>query len=168
KVRRYEELRQAASPQRLVDLLDGRLLVTRDEHPDLQLLVSEPYQAQTNRLYRLPPGPGRAWLVGRGEAVADARASLAAVLADGFDPRRSVILEGGAPGADAGRAVAADIRDIRVGWSSVALRARSDTAAYLVLAHAAYPGWSAQVDGQPAPLLTADHALLALRLPSGE
>src|SRR5206468_7662292 len=51
KVRRYEELRQAAAPQRLFDLLDGRLLITRDEHPELTLVASEPYQSRTNRLY---------------------------------------------------------------------------------------------------------------------
>src|SRR5205814_9797196 len=71
KVRRYDELRQAAAPQRLFDLLDGRLLVTRDEHAGLELLVSEPYQSQTNYLYRLPAGSGRAWLVGRVESADD-------------------------------------------------------------------------------------------------
>src|SRR5206468_8887184 len=114
--------------------------------------ASEPYQSQANYLYRLPSGPGRAWLVGRVESADDGQASLAAVVADGFDPRHVAILEGAAPGIGSGLSAAGDVQDVRVGWSDVTLRAQSQTDAYLVLAQAAYPGWTARVDGLPTEL----------------
>src|SRR5205823_3048569 len=83
-------------------------------------------QRQTNRLYRLPGGPGRAWLAARAIVVPDAGASLQAALADGFDLRRDVALEGATEGATAaagtpgGAPGEAQILD--VGWSRVAVR----------------------------------------------
>jgi uncharacterized membrane protein YfhO len=37
----------------------------------------------------------------------------------------------------------------------------------LVVSDAWYPGWSATVDGKPAPLLRADYALVGVALPAG-
>ncbi|MHB0856335.1 MAG: hypothetical protein ACYC5M_02050 [Anaerolineae bacterium] len=50
----------------------------------------------------------------------------------------------------------------------VRLRAAPETESYLILADLYYPGWQAQVDGQPAPILAADGVFRAVRLTPGE
>jgi len=45
---------------------------------------------------------------------------------------------------------------------------RGSSGGWLVLSEAWDPGWSARVDGRRAPLVRADHALRALRLPPGD
>lgn len=54
------------------------------------------------------------------------------------------------------------------GLDEVTLRTRAATSAVLVLADMATPGWTVQVDGRPATLLTADLVLRAVAVPAGE
>jgi len=54
------------------------------------------------------------------------------------------------------------------GLNEVVLRASPPTPAILVLADMWMPGWTVSVDGEPAPLLVADHTLRAVALPAGE
>ena len=42
-----------------------------------------------------------------------------------------------------------------------------DRAALLVLPVPTYPGWTATVDGEPAPLVTADAAFASVLVPAG-
>lgn len=50
----------------------------------------------------------------------------------------------------------------------VVVRASLPVASYLVLADTYFPGWEATVDGRPARVQRADHALRAVWLPAGE
>jgi hypothetical protein len=54
------------------------------------------------------------------------------------------------------------------GLNEVVLRTRAPVPALLLLADMLVPGWQVEVDGQPAPLLTADLILRAVALPAGE
>jgi len=51
-----------------------------------------------------------------------------------------------------------------------ALRCRvtTDSAAYLVIAQTWYPGWTATVNGEPAPLYRANLAFQAVAVPPGQ
>jgi uncharacterized membrane protein YfhO len=49
----------------------------------------------------------------------------------------------------------------------VILRVRASAPALLLLSDTYYPGWEAEVDGAPAPLLRADHTLRAVPVPAG-
>ena len=50
----------------------------------------------------------------------------------------------------------------------VELRVRAERPAWLVLSDTPYPGWEATVDGRTAPILSANVACRAVRVPAGE
>jgi uncharacterized membrane protein YfhO len=52
--------------------------------------------------------------------------------------------------------------------NEIRLRVDSPADAYLVLSEVWYPGWRATVDGEPVPVLRANHAFRAVRLQPGE
>jgi len=54
------------------------------------------------------------------------------------------------------------------GLDEVVLRTRAATPAVLVLADMAAPGWTVEIDGREAELLTADLVLRAVAVPAGE
>jgi hypothetical protein len=51
--------------------------------------------------------------------------------------------------------------------NSVTINVESERDAWLLLADAAYPGWSASIDGQPAPIYRANLAFRAVQIPAG-
>jgi hypothetical protein len=109
----------------------------------------------------------RALVVHRAIAAPDHEAAFAALHAPDFDPASMVVVEGGetldatAPGSGA---ISFDA------FSADQIRLRVDTPAdaYLVLSEVWYPGWQATVDGQSAPVLRANYAFRAVRLPPGQ
>ncbi|HEX4458631.1 MAG TPA: YfhO family protein, partial [Polyangia bacterium] len=48
------------------------------------------------------------------------------------------------------------------------LRCRSDRMSFAVVADSWFPGWTARVDGQRAPIVRANLAMRAVPLPAGE
>lgn len=57
---------------------------------------------------------------------------------------------------------------LRYSPGQVVVRVRSRRAGLLVLADSYYPGWVASLDGTPARILVANHALRAVELPAGD
>ena len=88
-------------------------------------------------------------------------------------PLDGVILEQAPSAGDAAAAPCATAADDRVTVvrddpKDVVVRTQSGCASYLVLADTLVPGWTATVNGEPAPILAADFAFRAVRLPPGE
>ena len=70
------------------------------------------------------------------------------------------------PEAEGGRGSVEVVDD---GAEKIAVDTRSTSRGYLVVADSiARPGWTATVDGEPTPLVHADHALAAVSVPAGE
>lgn len=93
---------------------------------------------------------------------------LDAIASGAHDPRAGVVLDPAPqPAPIAGATPLPTPEYLRDGLNEVVLRTAADRAAVLVLADLATPGWSVTVDGQPQPLLTADHLLRAVALPAG-
>jgi hypothetical protein len=94
------------------------------------------------------------------------------VLADpAFDPRREVLLEtgcaGGEPAEAPGSAFQGSAAIAARGFDAVTIDVEASSPGYLVLVEAFHPGWTAAVDGEPAPLLEANLLFRAVRVPAG-
>ncbi len=114
-------------------------------------------------------GANRAWGVCSARWMIGPEEARAALIDPQFDPKQTVILETGrgeegAPCASP-PAVALEPSDDP---SLVRVDAEFPQGGFLVLADASYPGWSAFLDGQRVPLLQADYALRAVRVPAGK
>ena len=114
------------------------------------------------------PGLDRAWIVDQVTFMEDDEAALARILSQDFDPGREAILADAADlaapggGAAGGGPVAwqvfkPDERRLRVTTSGPAL---------LVVSENWFPGWVAEVDGEPAAVHRANLTLQAVEIPS--
>jgi hypothetical protein len=113
----------------------------------------------------------RAWLTHRAE-VLPADTVRRRLRDPAFDPAHTALLEAplpadqllpaGAPAPGSDQVTILDYQPEQVNISST-----SPAPGLLLLSDQAFPGWVATVDGQPAPILTADHALRAVYVPAG-
>jgi hypothetical protein len=120
-----------------------------------------PYNAsETAALARLVP---QADWYGSDEAIQEA------LLDPAWNPAQTVILAG-EPVAESDAPVLANGRVVVLESDSTTqqYRVTTDGAAYLVIAQTWYPGWTATVNGDPAPLYRANLAFQAVAVPPGE
>jgi hypothetical protein len=128
-------------------------------------------QRQGLRLYEVPARFGRAFLPTESLVVTDEKA-FDALRTKGFDPGRTALVapppEGTLlPGPRASRSWAA-VRFLADEAERAELSTTASSASLLVLTRTWDPGWTAKIDGVPAPVLRAQIALLALVIPPGE
>lgn len=171
----HKLVRPSSLSSRYLDLLNVKYVLTTATlaEPGLRLV----YDGEV-RIYERVTALPRAFLVSRARLVSDG-AALAALREPAFDPRREVVLE--APGQIQGQArdqlqlatqgatgSEGEARIERYEPSKVSIVTRSDEPAYLVLADSYFPGWRAEVDGQPTVLYRANHNFRAVQVPAGE
>jgi hypothetical protein len=118
-------------------------------------------------VYRLRAALGRAYAVGRVDVLAADAQVTPGMLADGFRADSvAYTFERDAGGAYAGSASA------RITWrrdepDELALGVDAPAPAFVVIADAWFPGWSARRDGTPVPVWRVDHSLRGVSLPAG-
>ena len=168
-------------PQGLLEALAVRCLVlSRDalQKPHLDMHRWRPLVAGPNagsmEVWINSRAQPRAYLAPAARAVGSAEAAWEAVAAPSFNPRRTVVLEGadsresgndgsGGNGQDTpGSARLTSDRPQRI---AIAVEAATD--AWLVLADAWFPGWTATLDGTPTPVLRANYLVRAVAVPAG-
>ena len=148
---------------RLLDLMSvGSVLVEAPAPPALLAERAEATGGAARRvgrafLFERPGAVPRAYAVRRVRAAPDLQAALAAIEAEEFRPLEEAVVTGAAEEAPA---AAADGRD-RVEISDYAphrVRLRAECAArcLVVLTDLHYPGWQAEVDGEPEPIVAAN------------
>jgi hypothetical protein len=118
-------------------------------------------------VYRLRGALGRAYAVGRVRGLAADAAVLPAMLADAFRADSvAYTIDRDATGEYPGS------RSARIEWlrdepDTLALRVEAAAPAFVVVADAWFPGWSARLDGAPVPLARVDHSLRGVSIPAG-
>lgn len=99
-----------------------------------------------------------------GSIVIDQPAARLAALADPTTPTSTVVLSAPGPGAS-GAAARLSVSDDS--GDRVAVDVQAEGAGYLVVADAIQSGWAVTVNGEPANLVDADHAVGAVYVPAG-
>jgi len=166
----------ANSPQwlRVVNLLNLRSFVATSFMPDMLAGTAPTTIHVSNNDQALP----RALVVNAWTVQPDRQAATDQASDLGFDPYRSVVVDGvpagwpaeqplpaGSPRAPITRLAEAGVDKIEYGWNRVDLTAQSAGGrALLFLDDVYYPGWRATVDGREVPILRADGLFRAVPL----
>jgi hypothetical protein len=157
---------------RLLDLLNVRYILSERpiEDPALRQRLEEVHRGPV-ALYRNPEAFPRAFAVEHAEIARDPRHALELLEDPRVDLRREVILEAPVP-ADLPQPLAgaelpptAEIVEYRPGH--VRITAATVGGGYLVFSETFSHGWRAAVDGQDAPVLRANYALISVPVPAG-
>jgi hypothetical protein len=117
-------------------------------------------------VYRNKTALPRAFVVHRAVAASDHEDAWARIHEPGFDPATQVVLEDGQP-IDVHTEGQAVVRLVRYEPDSLTIDVDSPAEGYLFLSDPFYPGWRAQVDGEPAAILRADYAFRAVAVQAG-
>lgn len=127
------------------------------------------YDGPDAKIYENRRALPRTWLVSAEKVVPGAKAQLSAIVADGFDPRTTVItasplanLSGSASKTDPGSA-----HITSYGAEKVTIEATATRASELVLSDTYFPGWKVTVNGKTAPLSEVDYLLRGVPVPAG-
>lgn len=112
-------------------------------------------------------GLGRAWIADEVTVLEDDEAALARILADEFDPAREAIVPAplAAAGALGGRG-SGPVEWVRYEPDERELRVSTTGPALLVVSENWFPGWVAEVNGEPAEVHRANLTLQAVRIPA--
>ncbi|MFN8472376.1 MAG: YfhO family protein [Anaerolineae bacterium] len=109
----------------------------------------------------------RAQVIYRSRVIPDPAAAFAALRAPGFDPSSETILAAG-DALNSAPTSETNLSFVEYEPQSIVVDVTAASDAYVVFSEVAYPGWTATVDGQPAPIERANFAFRAVRVPAGE
>ena len=160
--------------QNLVDFLNLKYIISPYPIPEPSLvlraqpLYSVGSQSANLNIYENTRVLPRAYLVGGYELAASPREGLAYLRSDRFNAREQVLLYS-RPNPEPAPDTTAVAEVSHYSLHQIKVHTRSQKPQLLVLSDTYYPpGWHATVDGQPVPILQANHAFRAVSLPAGE
>jgi hypothetical protein len=183
-VRRYEELltghagdfdffRIPAGIPKTFSLLNVKYILSASVRP-MNPLVYDLVYSNEIAIYRFKACRDRALLVFEDQVEPNRASVLARVSSEGFDPRQVLLLEDRpAPpklpvgGPTAATTADGSVRMISYEPDEVRMDALLSRPGYLLLLDTYFPGWSATVNGEPAPIHRADYSFRAVSLPAG-
>jgi hypothetical protein len=171
--------RVAASRSRLLDLANVKYVAATTWNRSADVMASRPdrfrlvFSDKSVRVFENLSVLPRAFLVPAANVrtIPGEEDQLAAVSSPDFDPAHTVILEknprvaGGRAGGNRPGVSAVTGFEQRI--NDVSLRVEAAEPSFLVVSQMFYPGWTALVDGENAPLLRADYAFVGVALGPG-
>ena len=129
--------------------------------------LGTPLHQSDGFVYPWPDSLPRAWAVRKVEPVADFSALTRRFESDSFRPGEMALAYPG-QGPSRGDYASAGVTLSGRGPGSLRLRVEAEGDAFVVLSEIAYPpGWTATVDGRPAPIHRVDHVLMGVEVPAG-
>ena len=136
--------------------------------------LSVAYHGTDGVVYRNADALPRVFVVDRQRTVRNENAQLATVTAPGFDGRAVAVTSTPVPGLPQAPAVGSrgapagtSAHLVSYGGQRAVIRATATARSLLVLTDDFYPGWSATVDGHPAPVQRVDYLLRGVALTPG-
>jgi len=117
-------------------------------------------------VYRNETALSRAFVVHRAIVTADHEAAWTQIQQPGFDPATTVVLEGGRP-LNLQQDAPSSVSVVRYEPNALEIEVDSGSEGYLFLSDPFYPGWQAEMDGEPVPILRANYAFRAVAVPAG-
>ncbi|HEY3110624.1 MAG TPA: YfhO family protein, partial [Chloroflexota bacterium] len=151
----------------LYDLLNARYLIGKKGVPLDRDRFELAYDDDPElSVFRNRRALSRAFLVAGAVAAPDHERAYGLIHEPGFDPRAYAVVEGAA-GSDA-RGPAGEARLLSYRASAIAVEVAPNMPGFLVLSEVWYPGWSATVDGRPAPVVRADYLFRAVPVGPGD
>jgi hypothetical protein len=167
--RGWSELMQAGLPRSpsLMRALSVGYVSGEGVKPDTSLLEEAAREPDGTPVWRLRGALPRAYAVPEVGVLGTDQAVLAALASPGFDPtRQAMSTDAGAAGRYPGSAAC------RIRWlvdepDRLVLESAAPAAAFIVIADAWFPGWSARVDGRARTLHRVDHMLRGIEVSSG-
>jgi hypothetical protein len=120
----------------------------------------------TVNVYRNESSLPRAFVVHQAVVAEDHEDAWVRIHRDGFDPATTVVLEGGQP-LKGPAGVEDRVQVVRYEPNALEIELEAGAEGYLFLSDPFYPGWKAELDGEPVELLRADYAFRAVKVPAG-
>jgi hypothetical protein len=126
------------------------------------------YEEGEVKSYRVGDPLPRAWLVYR-TTIADDDRVFDLLNATDFDPKAVAVLPPDSKGLvlTAGAGAGGIAQVVESGPGRLVLDVSSSADGLLVVSQPHYPGWRAQLDGQPVPILRVDYLLQGISMPAG-
>ena len=170
----YFKMHRQPANRPLFDLLAARYIVTSADLAPLPMLSLPPAREIARFgdtvVYENPSALPRAFYVPQAAVVPDTDAALNWFASGLNNPRRYAILEARPPDGFLGAPPtggASDVTLVADGGETLSLRVHAPADGYLVVTDQYYPGWEARVNGVPVPILRANAAFRAVRVPRG-
>jgi len=124
---------------------------------------SEPRDPAWRAVFTLP----RAYAVQRVLAAASDDSVLLAMGSPYFQPDQFVLTTDRAAEGSYSSPASCQVRWIEDGPDHQVLEADTEGETFLVITDALFPGWTAMIDGKPAPIYRVNHLVRGLKLPAG-
>lgn len=150
----------------LIDMLNVKYVLSNKPLRSGKLTLVHSGQTYVYRNERVL---SRAYIVRQAAVVSKADDALKVVASPGFNPKRTVVLEGRTtvvPNPATPLVGAAKV--LETSPTAIRVATESSSPAYLVLSEVYYPDWKATVDGKPVKILPADYLFRAVQIPAGK
>ncbi len=168
--KQYRQWREAMPAARAWDLLNVKYVLTAKaelEAPATRVWEGTGPDGKPAYTYLLAAAGPRARLVGGVEVESDPAGAIARAAAPAFNPETKVVLPSVPVGFGAAADCAGDLQWQERLPERLAVAVETAQPCILVLSELDFPGWQAQIDGAPAPILLADGLLRAVAVPTG-